>query len=391
MALRIRRRRGGNGSLHGIARVDRKTKDLLLRLRPGEVAVIDHKDLDLVSAEGLVERGARAVVNASSSITGRYPNAGPMVLARAGIPLLDCVGEDLLERITEGERIRIDGNTLYRDDGELIGNGLRLEGQELEHLVSAATAEIPGEIERFVQNTMEYLSNERALILEGAGLPDLDTTIEGRHVLVVVRGPDYRRDLQTLRAYISDLRPILIAVDGAADAMLEEGLRPDLIVGDMDSISTHALTCGAEIVVHAYPDGHAPGLERVDGLGLPAKILRSAGTSEDIALLLAYENQADLIVAVGTHDNLAEFLDKGRAGMASTFLVRLKVGPKLVDAKGVNRLYRTQVRRSDLIMLVVAALVAWLVVVAISDPIQLWFKDIWLGLKGLVHDLKHLF
>jgi uncharacterized membrane-anchored protein len=383
MALRLRRRRRESGTLVGIARVDRRTKELLHRLRPGEVAVIDHKDLDLVSAEGLVERGVGAVVNASSSLSGRYPNAGPMVLARAGIPLLDCVGEDLLERVAEGERVRLEGNTLYRDDGELIGSGLRLEGPDLEHLVSAATKEIPAEIERFVQNTMEYLSNERALILEGAGIPEIDTTIEGRHALVIVRGPGYKRDLQTLRAYISDLKPILIAVDGAADALLEEGLKPHMIVGDMDSISTHALTCGAEIVVHAYPDGRAPGLERVDGLGVPAKVLRSAGTSEDIALLLAYENKADLIVAVGAHDNLAEFLDKGRGGMASTFLVRLKVGPKLVDAKGVNRLYRSQVRRSDLLMLVVAALFAWLLVVRISEPIKLWFHQWWVYLKNI--------
>lgn len=381
--MALRRRNRENGALTGVARVDRRTKDLLHRLRPGEVAIIDHRDLDLVSAEGLVESGARAVVNAASSITGRYPNAGPMVLARAGIPLLDCVGEEILDRITEGERIRIEGNALFRENGELIGSGLRLEGEELELLVNAATSEIPGEIERFVQNTMEYLSNERALILEGAGVPEIDTPVAGRHALVVVRGSDYKRDLRALRTYIKDIKPVLIAVDGAADAILDEGLEPDLIVGDMDSISTRALTCGAEVIVHAYPDGRAPGLERVDALGIPAKILRSAGTSEDIALLLAYENKADLIVAVGTHDNLAEFLDKGRSGMASTFLVRLKVGSKLVDAKGVNRLYRSGVRRGDLLLLVGAALIAWLMVVRISEPIRLFFHQWWIYLKNV--------
>ncbi len=388
--MKLRRNRQ-NGALSGVARVDRRTKDLLHRLRPGEVAVIDHQDLDLVSAEGLVERGVRAVVNASASISGRYPNAGPMVLARAGIPLIDGAGADLLDRIAEGERIRIDGGDVFGSDGSLLATGRRLEGPELEHLAVLAAREIGGEIERFVQNTMQYLSNERALILEGAGIPDLDTNFDGRDALVVVRGPHYKQDLQILRAYIKDVRPVLIAVDGAADALLDEGLEPDLIVGDMDSISNDALTCGAEIIVHAYPDGRAPGLERIEGLGIDAKVMRSAGTSEDIALLLAYEKEADLIVAVGTHDNLVEFLDKGRAGMASTFLVRLKVGPKLVDAKGVSRLYRTQVRRLDLVMLVLAALAAWLIVVWVSEPLRLFFRQLIEMAQHALFRIKNLF
>jgi uncharacterized membrane-anchored protein len=238
---------------------------------------------------------------------------------------------------------------------------------------------------------MEYLEAERALVLEGKGLPQLDTKLEGRDVLVVVRGPDYKRDLQALRGYIGDVRPILVAVDGAADALLEEGLKPHLIVGDMDSISTPALTCGAEIVVHAYPDGRAPGLDRLRGLGLDAKVMRSSGTSEDIALLLAYEKGADLIVAVGTHDNLVEFLDKSRGGMASTFLVRLRVGPKLVDAKRVNRLYRSQVRRFDLVLLVAAAFVAMVIAGAISPSVHLFVDQLKLYWRDTLFHVKHLF
>jgi uncharacterized membrane-anchored protein len=364
---------------------------LLHRLRPGEVAIIDHQDLDLLSAEGLVERGARAVVNASASISGRYPNAGPMVLARAGIPLIDGAGSDLLDRVAEGDRVRIDGGEIYGRDGRLLATGRRLDGPALEHLAAIAAKEIGGEIERFVQNTMQYLSSERALILEGAGIPDIDTKLEGRDALVVVRGPHYKQDLQTLRAYIKDVRPVLIAVDGGADALLDEGLKPDLVVGDMDSISNDALTCGAEIIVHAYPDGRAPGLDRIEALGIEAKVMRGAGTSEDVALLLAYEKQADLIVAVGTHDNLVEFLDKGRAGMASTFLVRLKVGPKLVDAKGVSRLYRSQVRRLDLVMLVLAALAAWLIVVWVSQPLRLFFRQLIEIAQHALFRLKNIF
>lgn len=382
-----RRRRRTGGLLAGAARVDRRTKDLLHRLRPGEVAVIDHEDLDWVSAEGLVERGAAAVVNARASISGRYATAGPLVLARAGIPLIDCAGQDLLERVREGDVLRIDGDRVYRGD-DLLATGLLVQGEVLERTLATARTAMGDELERFVRNTMEYLSRERDLLLGGVGVPELDTPVAGRQALVVVRGHEYRQDLKTLRAFVAETRPVLIAVDGAADALLDEGFRPDVIVGDMDSVSTNALASGAELVVHAYPDGRAPGLERLEGLGLPAKIFRSAGTSEDIALLLAYERGADLIVAVGAHDNLIEFLDKGRGGMASTFLVRLKVGPKLVDAKRVNRLYRTQIRRREILLLVGSALASMLVVVAVSEPVRAffdaileWFKDVWYDVR----------
>lgn len=376
-----RRRREG-GTLQGSARIGRRTKDLVHRLRPGEIAVIDHEDLDRVSAEGLLERGAAAVVNARASISGRYPNTGPLVLERAGVPLIDRAGADLLERVREGDRLTIRGNEVLRG-GESVASGVLLQGAELERQLAAAQAGMGEEIERFARNTMEYLSRERELFLEGAGVPETRTKIQGRHALVVVRGYDYRQDLQTLRGYIADVRPVLIAVDGAADALLEHGFRPDVIIGDMDSVSTAALTCGAEIIVHAYPDGRAPGLERVHGLGLEAAVFASGGTSEDIALMLAYERGADLIVAVGSHTNLVEFLDRGRGGMASTFLVRLKVGPRLVDAKGVNRLYRPLVRTRDVGLLLGAALIVWLIAAAVSPPMRLFFEQLWDRIRHL--------
>jgi uncharacterized membrane-anchored protein len=375
------RRRHGTGS-GGVARVDRRTKDLIPRLKPGEVAVIDHEDLDRVSAEGLVERHPTAVVNARASITGRYPNSGPAVLARAGIPLIDRVGPDVLEAIREGDVVIVRGDEVLRD-GEVVAKGMLLDGDELERQLTGARSHLGEELEAFARNTVDYLVRERELFLEGAGVPSTRTAIEGRHALVVVRGYDYKQDLQTLRGYIGDMKPVLIAVDGGADAMIEEGYRPDIIIGDMDSVSTSALTCGAEIIVHAYPDGHAPGLERVRALGIDASVFASAGTSEDIALLLAYERRADLIVAVGSHAHLVEFLDKGRGGMASTFLVRLKVGSKLVDAKGVNRLYRPTVRRGDLLLLVAAALATWFVVALTSPAVRLWFEQVWLRIRNL--------
>jgi uncharacterized membrane-anchored protein len=377
-----RRRRDQIGGVGRVARVDRRTKNLIPRLFPGEVAVIDHEDLDLVSAEGLVERHPAAVVNARASITGRYPNSGPAVLARAGIPLIDRVGPDALEEIREGDVVEIRGDEVLRD-GEVIAKGTMLDGDELERQLTSARTHLGEELEAFARNTVEYLVRERELFLEGAGVPATRTKIEGRHALVVVRGYDYKQDLQTLRGYIGDVKPVLIAVDGGADALIEEGFRPDIIIGDMDSVSSSALTSGAEVIVHAYPDGRAPGLERVRALGIAASVFPSAGTSEDIALLLAYERRADLVVAVGSHAHLVEFLDKGRGGMASTFLVRLKVGSKLVDAKGVNRLYRPTVRRLDLFLLIGAALATWLLVALVSPAVRLWFEQVWERIRGL--------
>jgi uncharacterized membrane-anchored protein len=365
-----------------VARVDRRTKDLIHRLRPGEIAVIDHEDLDRVSADGLVERHAAAVVNASASITGRYPNLGPLVLERAGIPVVDRAGPELLDAIREGERLTVRGAEVLRD-GTVVATGSVLAGEELGRQVASAHSRLGEEIEAFTRNTVEYLVRERELFLEGSGVPETRTRFEGRHALVVVRGYDYKRDLQALRGYLGDMKPVLVGVDGAADALIEEGFRPDVIIGDMDSVSTAALTSGAEIIVHAYPDGRAPGLERVRGLGLEASVFASGGTSEDIALLLAYERGADLIVAVGSHANLVEFLDKGRGGMASTFLVRLKVGPKLVDAKGVNRLYQPMVRRGDLLLLVGAALATWLIVAFTSPAVRLFFKQLFIRISNL--------
>ncbi len=374
-----RRRRSG---IEGVAMIDARTKNMLHRLTGGEIAIILHEDLDQAAAEGLVERGVVAVVNCHRSVSGRYPNAGPLVLERAHVPLIDAVGEEILTHVSEGDRIAIRGTDVFKGD-QLVASGTLLSGETLEHQISNATLAIGEELERFVRNTMDYLTAERDLVLSGAGMPELQTKIAGRPAVVVVRGNEYRADLATLRAYIKDMRPVLIAVDGAADALLESGHRPDIIIGDMDSISTTALTCGAEIVVHAYPDGRAPGMERVQALGVKAQTFASAGTSEDIALLIAYDNDADLIVAVGAHDNLVEFLDKGRSGMASTFVVRLKVGPKLVDAKGVNRLYRSQVRTRDMVVLVGSALIAMFVAAAASPGLRLWVQQ----LGDLIHDL----
>jgi uncharacterized membrane-anchored protein len=352
----LRRERGdADAKTTGVARLDGKTKKLTKRLEPGDIAIIDHVDLDRVSAEALASCDVAAVINVARSISGRYPNLGPQILVEAGVPLIDDVGPDVFTKVHEGDLVRVDGEALLADD-QVVAKGIRQTEQTVEAAMTEARAELPAQLEAFAANTMEFLKRERDLLFDGVGVPDVTTDLDGRHVLIVVRGYHYREDIAALRPYIREYRPVLIGVDGGADALIEAGYRPHMIVGDMDSVSDEALTCGAELVVHAYRDGHAPGLERLRDLGVPCVTFPATGTSEDVAMLLADDKGAELIVAVGTHATLVEFLDKGRAGMASTFLTRLRVGGKLVDAKGVSRLYRSRISNRSLAALVFAAL-----------------------------------
>ncbi|WP_134325247.1 putative cytokinetic ring protein SteA [Cumulibacter soli] len=387
--IRKGRPQPADSNAEGVARLDRRTKNLTKRLRPGEVAIIDHVDIDRVSADALVACQVAAVVNASPSISGRYPNLGPGILVDAGIPLLDNIGKQVFNDLKEGTRVRIDGDKLYVGENE-VASGFRYDDDSITTAMSEAREGLSTQLEAFAANTMEYMKRERSLLLDGIGVPEVRTDFAGRHVLVVVRGYDYKEDLKHLRSYIREYKPVLVGVDGGADALLEMKLQPDMIIGDMDSVSDHVLKCGAEVVVHAYADGRAPGLQRVQDLGVEAVTFPAAATSEDIAMLLADEKGADLIVAVGTHATLIEFLDKGRGGMASTFLTRLRVGGKLVDAKGVSRLYRSRISTGSLVGIVIAALIAIAVAIAISEAGQtylellidkwqsfvFWFKDL---------------
>ncbi|MFE3455515.1 putative cytokinetic ring protein SteA [Nonomuraea sp. NPDC059194] len=362
-----------------VARIDRRTKRLTKRLKSGEIAIIDHVDVDRVSAEALVACGAAAVVDVAAGISGRYPNLGPQIIVESGVPFVDNATPELFQRVRDGDVVRIHDGVVYLDD-EVVGKGDVQRPETIEAAMAEARAGLAVQIEAFAVNTMEYVRGEGKLLIDGVGVPDIRTVMDDRHVLIVVRGYHYKEDIATLRPYIREYRPVLVGVDGGADALLEAGYLPDLIVGDFDSVSTKALTCGAELVVHAYRDGRAPGLERVHQLGRDAVIFPATGTSEDIAMLLADDKGAELIVAVGTHATLVEFLDKGRSGMASTFLTRLRVGGKLIDAKGVSRLYRSRISTPQLILLVVTAMITMSVAIFMSPIGQTWLvslQDAW--------------
>jgi len=380
--LQRRNRETSPGEIVAVARVGRRTKDLVKRLQPGEIAIIDHEDLDRVAADGLVESGVAVVINAAASVSGRYPNQGPIRVVKAGIVLVDRAGSDLLDHVTDGETLRIVGGQVWRD-GELLATGLVPDADEIEAAMEHARATIGAELERFAENTLEYVRREAQPMFEPIVVPPLVTSFKGRHALVVVRGHDYKDDLRALRPYIRQYRPALIGVDGGADALLENGFKPDVIIGDFDSVSERALHVAPDLVHHVHPDGRAPGREALVEWGVPYHEFVVEGTSEDVAMLLAWEAGATLIVAVGTHATMVEFLDKGRSGMASTFLTRLRLGPILVDAKGVSRLYEGRVRRLDWVLLVGSALVVIILVASISESIQTLLDGFRFALRDL--------
>ena len=368
--------------LSGTARCDRRTKNLVKRLRPGSIAVIDHADLDALAARALADAGVGAVVNAQPFISGKYPNRGPAVLLAANVPLFQLSEPAQFARLREGASLAIDESGGLSQDGRLIDALLVWDEARVARETAAARANLGSELEKFARNTLQYLDADKDLLLDPTDVPALRRVkMAGRHALVVVRGEGYKEDLATLSGYLQDLRPVLIAVDGGADALLEIGRRPDVILGDMDSVSDAALCCGAQVIVHAYKNGDAPGLDRVRALGLDADLFAVPGTSEDAALLLAYEHGADLIVAVGTHSNLEDFLDKGRAGMASTYLVRLKVGTRLVDARGVCKIYQPKPPFGYFIALLLCLMFPFVMVLSYSpiwknmtELIRLWWR-----------------
>jgi uncharacterized membrane-anchored protein len=380
-------------AIDGVARVDRRTKDLTKRMQVGEIAVINHADIDRVAAEGLIAAGVGAVLNAAPSITGRYPNGGPIKLVEAGIVLVDDLGPEVMTTITEGDLVHVGTDGVVTRLGREVARGTVRGIAEVTAAMEEARANIGVELERFAANTLEYIQHEAKITFEPLTLPRLKTRFRGRHAIVVVRGHDYVSDLAALKPYLKEYEPVLIGVDGGADALMDIGFTPDVIIGDFDSLSDQAVHCGAELLHHVHPDGRAPGRENLEALGFTAgseyQEFVAEGMSEDVAMLLAYEAGASLIVAVGTHSTMVEMLDKGRKGMASTFLTRLRLGPVLVDAKGVHRLYEGRVRRRDILVLVLAALITIIVIGLVAQPLHTYVDGIRLTLDDLWYSITH--
>jgi uncharacterized membrane-anchored protein len=348
-------------------------------MKRGDIALIDHRDLDRVSAEELIAAGTLAVLNCSPSSSGTYPNLGPQLLVEAGILLVDLHDDTLIETLSDGDAIAVSLDGEVFRDLELLARGDVLDLSRVLAETEARRREIGEALERFAHNTIEHMREERELLAGRIELPRFLTDFRDRSTLIVVRGVGHQRDLRALRPFIRDLHPVLVAVDGGAEALIEEGLTPDMIVGDMDSAGEAALSCGAELVVHSYPDGRAPGRHRLEALGLQFKLVPAPGTSQDVAMLIAAEKGARLIVSVGSQFNLVEFLDRNREGMSSTFLTRLRIGEILVDAKGVSRLYQPRPGLTPLMVVVAAGLIAVIAIVLVTPVLRdvvdlLWDK-----------------
>lgn len=364
--------------IKGKCRKDNKTKDLASRILPGEIAIIDHPDLDEIAAEALLKKRIKALINIAPSLSGRYPAQGTKRLLDAGIPVIDKMEPGLMDFASEGTMIEI-----QMDQAQHLGKafkGNRLDAKNFINELEKSEKSLERELEKFTLNTLKFAVKEMKEVFAPIIIPKLNVSLKGRHVLVVVRGKDYQKDLLAIKPYVKEVKPVLIGVDGGADALIEHGFRPDIIIGDMDSISNHALKCGAQIIIHGYTDGVAPGEKRIKELNLPYNVLPAIGTSEDIALLMAHQESAELIVALGTHSNLIDFLNKGRDGMASTFLVRLKVGSILIDAKGVSKLYQRKVKGSYFIQLIGAAFLPLIIITMMHVNISQTMKLIWMRL-----------
>lgn len=353
--MRFERANSTTEPIAGIAAVGRNTKQVLRRAKPKQILVLDHRDLDEMAANSIVELKCIAVINAAPSMSGDYPTKGPLLLLRAGIPIFEIEPQHFA-LFEDGMQIIVAKRIYCPDSDQFSIPYSCFTMGKWEALHQIANNNVGSQLSDFIDNTLKYAQKEKDFVIHPLKIPQLSTVMDNKHVVVVVRGSGYKNDLQALKDYIEDYRPVLIGVDGGADALMEYGHIPDLIVGDMDSVSDEALMLGKEIIVHAYPDGRAPGMTRIQALGLKAEKIPSYGTSEDVAMLLAYEQKAELIVTLGTHTHMIDFLEKGRKGMSSTILVRMKIGSKLVDAKGVSKLYHRPMRWRSLWMVPAAAL-----------------------------------
>jgi uncharacterized membrane-anchored protein len=362
----------------GVARVDRHVGALLRRLRPGDVVVLDQVDLDRATADALVRAEVAAVVNASPSISGRFPNLGPQILVDAGIPLVDAVGVEVLHAVKDGTRVRLHDGLLYAGE-QVVGEGVVQTADSVADALVEAKSGLAHQLEAFAANTIEFMRRERALLLDGVGVPDGRVDLAGRQVLVVAAGYDHVADLGRLGRFIREHRPRLIGVGAGADALLAAGHRPHLIVGNPADVSDEALTCGADVVVPAFTDGHAPGLHRVQDLGAGAVTFRSSANPEDLALLLAHHHRASMIITVGLSASMTEFLDRGRSGSnASTFLTRLQTGGRVVDGRVVAALHRNRMSGWIAVLLLAAAaaaVVGALLVSQAGDGVFAWVQQ----------------
>lgn len=363
------------GGVTGVARFERDNLNTSRKLKSGDIAVIDHMDLDRAHAEALVDAGVRAVVNVSASSTGRYPNLGPHVLAQAGVLLIDEVGPSIWSKLKSGDKVRLEGGDIYRNE-ILVATGTELDGAQITGMLKTAQNEMSTKLESLSANAGEHLRREQAMLLEGAGVPRLRTRIREHPVVVVSKTYDYLRDLRGLRGYIKEYDAILIGAGAGADALLDAGYTPDLAVGALDDLSDRALKHSGEVVITSA-SGKLTAVDRLEKAGANAQTFVATGSDEDLALVLADANDASVIVLVGGHTSLVEFLDRGPTEMSSAFLTRLRVGSKLVDAKAVGEFYTNRISAWPILLMLLLGVLAVGAAIAVTPVGESWFD--WIG------------
>lgn len=366
----------------GVARAERDNAQLSKKLKKGDIAVIDHIDLDRVHAEALVERGVRAVINVSSSTSGRYPNLGPQILSHAGILLIDAVSPEIWSGFKSGDKIRIDAGVIYRGEQQ-IASGIELDDAKIAALLSSAQSGLSTQLESLAANSAEHLRREHKMLLEGSGVPRLRTTLRNRPAVVVSKAYEYEADLAEIKGYLKNHDAVLIGAGSGADALLDAGYTPDLVVGALSNLSDRALKECKEVVITST-SGQLTAIERLEKTGADAQTFVAAGSDEDLALVLADTNEASVIILAGGHTSLVDFLDRGPTDMSSTFLTRLRVGTRLVDAKAVAHFSQQRSRTWPILLLLAFALIAVGVAVAVTPVGDSWVT--WTG-----HHLQDFF
>lgn len=389
MSALLSRNTSARPGVTGTARVDKDIDRLLRRVGPGDIVVLDVLDLDRMTADGLVDAGIAGVVNASPSISGRYPNLGPEVLVANHITLIDNAGQEIFKKIKDGAKIRLHDGAVYAGDRRLV-HGVERSDEEIADLMHDAKIGLVAHLEAFAGNTIEFIRSESPLLIDGIGIPDIDVDVYRRHVVVVADGPGAEEDLKALKPFIKEYQPVLVGVGAGADILAKAGHRPQLIVGNPEQMSAEVLKCGAQVVLPADADGHANGLERIQDLGVGAMTFPAAGSAADLALLLVDHHGASLIVTAGQSASIEEFFDRTRQqSNPSTFLTRLKVGEKLVDAKAVATLYRNHISGGAIAMLILAVLIAIIAALWVSrtDTVVVdWIMTYWNRFSLLVQN-----
>lgn len=413
MRLLPARRESAGGEVPALlcaaARVDRSTAGLTARLRPGEVAVLDHLDLDRTSAERLLRRGVAAVVNVAPSLSGRTLAGGAQTLVAAGVPLLDDVGTEVLATVRDGQQVVLDicAGTL-RVDGRDVASGQVQTVATVRAAELHARARLATSVRTLVEDAGDLLGREAALLLDGAptapvALRDLAA---GRAVLVVGADPDAAHELALLRGWIRRTSPLLVAVGGGARVLLDSGVVPDIAVGDLADLpepgARAATTAPGEPDRAGRPDpaaslaGLAPALTGCELValdtraatsardhGLGATLVETALPPVEAALVLVAAAHPAVTVCAGMPSTLVDLLDTGRTRAAASLLARLRGEGTLVSASAAAALVPAPPRLPRALaglLLVLAVLLAAAAVLAVSAPGQALLHQWWPGL-----------